>query len=130
MGSIPDMTMDRERLNQIDGSMPRLNAIPEGLRVSTRVARAPSHAACVKERPVPDRMPARRMRRAGCTMRPIRTRGRDELAAQHQRALAAGAARRARRFAGHRGRAMKELTPPLVIATDLAKTFDVSAHRG
>jgi peptide/nickel transport system ATP-binding protein len=28
MASIPDMEQDRERLNQIDGAMPRLNAIP------------------------------------------------------------------------------------------------------
>src|SRR5512144_1602250 len=28
MASIPDITMERERLNQIDGAMPRLNAIP------------------------------------------------------------------------------------------------------
>ncbi|HEY0824825.1 MAG TPA: ABC transporter ATP-binding protein, partial [Ramlibacter sp.] len=30
MASIPDMESDRERLNQIDGAMPRLNAIPPG----------------------------------------------------------------------------------------------------
>ena len=30
MASIPDMDSDRERLNQIDGAMPRLNAIPPG----------------------------------------------------------------------------------------------------
>ena len=30
MAAIPDITQDRERLNQIDGAMPRLNAIPPG----------------------------------------------------------------------------------------------------
>ena len=30
MASIPDMEEERERLNQIDGAMPRLNAIPPG----------------------------------------------------------------------------------------------------
>ena len=30
MAAIPDITQDRERLNQIDGAMPRLNAIPSG----------------------------------------------------------------------------------------------------
>jgi peptide/nickel transport system ATP-binding protein len=32
------MAQDRERLNQIDGAMPRLNAIPQGC-ASTRAAR-------------------------------------------------------------------------------------------
>jgi peptide/nickel transport system ATP-binding protein len=33
MAAIPDITVDRERLNQIDGAMPRLNAIPRRLRL-------------------------------------------------------------------------------------------------
>ncbi|WP_431275347.1 ABC transporter ATP-binding protein [Variovorax ureilyticus] len=40
MASIPDMTMDRERLNQIDGAMPRLNAIPSGCAFNPRCPRA------------------------------------------------------------------------------------------
>ncbi|MBB3177266.1 ABC transporter ATP-binding protein [Variovorax sp. Sphag1AA] len=39
MASIPDMTMDRERLNQIDGAMPRLNAIPTGCAFNPRCPR-------------------------------------------------------------------------------------------
>ncbi|MBO9513438.1 MAG: ABC transporter ATP-binding protein [Variovorax sp.] len=39
MASIPDMTMDRERLNQIDGAMPRLNAIPAGCAFNPRCPR-------------------------------------------------------------------------------------------
>lgn len=36
MAAIPDMTVDRERLFQIDGSMPRLNAIPAGCAYNPR----------------------------------------------------------------------------------------------
>jgi oligopeptide/dipeptide ABC transporter ATP-binding protein len=38
MGSIPAMDEDRERLLQIDGSMPRLTAIPTGLRVQSALS--------------------------------------------------------------------------------------------
>jgi len=36
MASIPDMDSDCERLNQIDGAMPRLNAIPQGCAFNPR----------------------------------------------------------------------------------------------
>jgi peptide/nickel transport system ATP-binding protein len=36
MASIPDMSVDRERLAQIDGAMPRLNAIPTGCAFNPR----------------------------------------------------------------------------------------------
>ena len=36
MASIPDMEEERERLNQIDGAMPRLNAIPPGCAFNPR----------------------------------------------------------------------------------------------
>ncbi|MDP3606665.1 MAG: ABC transporter ATP-binding protein, partial [Polaromonas sp.] len=36
MEAIPDITLDRERLNQIDGAMPRLNAIPQGCAFNPR----------------------------------------------------------------------------------------------
>jgi ABC-type dipeptide/oligopeptide/nickel transport system ATPase component len=36
MAAIPDITVDRERLNQIDGAMPRLNAIPAGCAYNPR----------------------------------------------------------------------------------------------
>jgi peptide/nickel transport system ATP-binding protein len=39
MGSIPDMDEDRERLLQIDGAMPRLNAIPTGCAFNPRCPR-------------------------------------------------------------------------------------------
>jgi len=49
MGSIPAMDEDRERLLQIDGAMPRLNAIPPGCAFNPRCDRASDH--CRSERP-------------------------------------------------------------------------------
>jgi peptide/nickel transport system ATP-binding protein len=49
MGSIPAMDEDRERLLQIDGAMPRLNAIPAGCAFNPRCPRVV--ARCRSERP-------------------------------------------------------------------------------
>ena len=49
MASIPDMEGERERLNQIDGAMPRLNAIPRGCAYHPRCPRA--FERCSRERP-------------------------------------------------------------------------------
>ncbi|MGA1286186.1 MAG: ABC transporter ATP-binding protein [Rubrivivax sp.] len=49
MGSIPAMDEDRERLVQIDGAMPRLNAIPSGCAFHPRCPKAV--ARCSRERP-------------------------------------------------------------------------------
>ena len=54
MAAIPDMTQDRERLNQIDGAMPRLNAIPKGCAYNPRCPQ--TFERCRNERP--DLMPA------------------------------------------------------------------------
>ncbi|MGZ5180691.1 MAG: ABC transporter ATP-binding protein [Ramlibacter sp.] len=54
MASIPDMTIERERLNQIDGAMPRLNAIPPGCAYNPRCPRA--FERCRQQRP--DLLPA------------------------------------------------------------------------
>jgi peptide/nickel transport system ATP-binding protein len=54
MGSIPAMDEDRERLLQIDGAMPRLNAIPRGCAFNPRCSQA--FDRCRSERP--DLMPA------------------------------------------------------------------------
>ena len=54
MASIPDMEQDRERLNQIDGAMPRLNAIPKGCAFNPRCPRV--FDRCSVERP--DLLPA------------------------------------------------------------------------
>jgi peptide/nickel transport system ATP-binding protein len=49
MGSIPSLSGATERLAQIDGAMPRLDAIPEGCAFHPRCARA--FARCRAERP-------------------------------------------------------------------------------
>lgn len=49
MASIPDMDSDRERLAQIDGAMPRLNAIPSGCAFNPRCTQV--HARCLADRP-------------------------------------------------------------------------------
>jgi len=54
MGSIPSMSVDAERLAQIEGAMPRLTAIPPGCAFHPRCTRA--FARCSRERP--DLLPA------------------------------------------------------------------------
>jgi peptide/nickel transport system ATP-binding protein len=49
MGSIPAMDDTRERLLQIDGSMPRLNAIPPGCAFNPRCPQVTDR--CRQERP-------------------------------------------------------------------------------
>jgi peptide/nickel transport system ATP-binding protein len=49
MAAIPDITQDRERLYQIDGAMPRLNAIPPGCAYNPRCPRV--FDRCHIERP-------------------------------------------------------------------------------
>ena len=49
MGSIPAMDLDRERLLQIDGAMPRLNAIPRGCAFNPRCPKV--FERCREERP-------------------------------------------------------------------------------
>ncbi|MFZ5543590.1 MAG: ABC transporter ATP-binding protein [Pseudomonadota bacterium] len=49
MGSIPSMEEDRERLLQIDGAMPRLNAIPTGCAFHPRCPKA--FDRCHQQRP-------------------------------------------------------------------------------
>ena len=49
MAAIPDIEVDRERLNQIDGAMPRLNAIPRGCAYNPRCPRV--FERCLQERP-------------------------------------------------------------------------------
>ena len=49
MGSIPSMDDDRERLLQIDGAMPRLNAIPTGCAFNPRCPQV--FDRCRRERP-------------------------------------------------------------------------------
>ena len=49
MACIPDMTQDRENLHQIDGAMPRLNAIPKGCAFNPRCERV--FGKCLEDRP-------------------------------------------------------------------------------
>jgi peptide/nickel transport system ATP-binding protein len=49
MGSIPSMSQEAERLAQIDGSMPRLTAIPSGCAFNPRCPRVMER--CRRERP-------------------------------------------------------------------------------
>ncbi|MFN7695558.1 MAG: ABC transporter ATP-binding protein [Burkholderiales bacterium] len=49
MAAIPDMSQDRERLHQIDGAMPRLNAIPPGCAFNPRCTKVGPR--CHRERP-------------------------------------------------------------------------------
>jgi peptide/nickel transport system ATP-binding protein len=49
MGSIPKITRRDEKLAQIDGAMPRLNAIPQGCAFNPRCPRV--FARCLAERP-------------------------------------------------------------------------------
>ncbi len=49
MGAIPDITQDREKLSQIDGAMPRLNAIPNGCAFNPRCPKV--FDRCRSERP-------------------------------------------------------------------------------
>ena len=49
MAAIPDISQDRERLNQIDGAMPRLNAIPTGCAFNPRCPKV--FERCRQERP-------------------------------------------------------------------------------
>ena len=49
MACIPDMSVDRDRLHQIDGAMPRLNAIPPGCAFNPRCDRV--FDRCRSQRP-------------------------------------------------------------------------------
>ena len=87
MAAIPDMTMDRERLNQIDGAMPRLNAIPPGCAYNPRCPRA--FDRCLVQRPGLMHAGATQ---AACWLHDATDphRGQAELATRREQMLAAG----------------------------------------
>ncbi|MGA0796328.1 MAG: ABC transporter ATP-binding protein [Quisquiliibacterium sp.] len=58
MGSIPTLTQESDRLLQIPGAMPRLNAIPPGCAFNPRCAHA--FDRCRSDRPDPIKRPGRR----------------------------------------------------------------------
>jgi len=68
MAAIPDISQDRERLNQIDGAMPRLNAIPSGCAYHPRCPQA--FDKCRSQRP--DLMNAGATR-AACWLHEVQT---------------------------------------------------------
>ncbi len=68
MGSIPSMDIERERLMQIDGAMPRLNAIPSGCAFNPRCPQV--FDRCRNERP--DLVPAGATR-AACWLHAAQT---------------------------------------------------------
>jgi peptide/nickel transport system ATP-binding protein len=116
MACIPDMSQDRERLHQIDGAMPRLNAIPAGCAYNPRCEKV--FDRCHVERP--DLLPAGATR-AACWLH-----------AQAGARMSADMIEKAVLAAQNRGACSAEVPAaapeaPLVRATDLAKTFDVSA---
>jgi peptide/nickel transport system ATP-binding protein len=49
MAAIPDIKVEVERLNQIDGAMPRLNAIPQGCAFNPRCTQKIDR--CMTDRP-------------------------------------------------------------------------------
>ena len=59
MGSIPKLGHDRERLASIDGSMPRLSAVPSGCAFHPRCPRA--FEPCARERPELEQVDATRV---------------------------------------------------------------------
>ena len=65
MAAIPDIDVDRERLHQIDGAMPRLNAIPAGCAYHPRCPQAQER--CHLDRPV---LMAAGATRAACWLHP------------------------------------------------------------
>ena len=87
MAAIPDMSSDRERLHQIDGAMPRLNAIPTGCAYNPRCVRV--FDRCLTERP--DLIEAGATRAACWLHDPTDPhRGHDAIVAAHGAALVAG----------------------------------------
>ena len=101
MGSIPAMDEDRERLLQIDGAMPRLNAIPRGLRLQS--ALPAGFDRCLRRAARPAAPPARHA--AACWLHEA-PRDRARMSADLENAVPG---------------------QPLVEVETCAKTFDVSA---
>ena len=151
MASIPDIDGDDERLHQIDGSMPRLNAIPSGCAYHPRCAHALPR--CAQQRP---ELQAVGQGLAACWLidanAPAQAMVEESLAsamagapsarsgllgsAANPSPLPAPPARVAPangtvQFTGHpdhrASAAGPQPTPPLVQVRDLARHFDVSA---
>ena len=129
MGSIPAMDEDRERLLQIDGAMPRLNAIPSGCAFHPRCAYAVQK--CTRERP--ELMTQGEGATVACwrageegLLRPSGPRN-DALEGARDDNVGGLGADRSYVMARHEGpKPSPTLPPPLLEVTHLSKTFDVS----
>ena len=132
MASIPDIDGDDERLHQIDGSMPRLNAIPSGCAYHPRCAHALPR--CAQQRP---ELQAVGQGLAACWLidanAPAHAMVQDSLASAMAGAPAArvAPANGTVQFTGHPDHRASAAGPqhptPLVQVRDLARHFDVSA---
>jgi peptide/nickel transport system ATP-binding protein len=131
MASIPDIDGDDERLHQIDGSMPRLNAIPTGCAYHPRCAHA--LARCAQQRP---ELHAVGQGLAACWLIDAATPAQGWVGGQQTRAEGMGPQGHALADA-HPARAIgrpdttspagSQPPTPLVQVRDLARHFDVSA---
>ena len=83
MAAIPDMTMDRERLNQIDGAMPRLNAIPRGCAYNPRCPRVFDRCLRRAARPAQRRRDPRGLLAARCARARRRSTASAGMSARH-----------------------------------------------
>ncbi|CAN1487239.1 COG1123 ATPase components of various ABC-type transport systems, contain duplicated ATPase [Burkholderiaceae bacterium] len=132
MASIPDIDGDDERLHQIDGSMPRLNAIPSGCAYHPRCAHALPR--CAQQRP---ELQAVGQGLAACWLidanAPAHAMVEESLASAMAGAPAArvAPANGTVQFTGHPDHRASAAGPqhptPLVQVRDLARHFDVSA---
>jgi oligopeptide/dipeptide ABC transporter ATP-binding protein len=132
MASIPDIDGDDERLHQIDGSMPRLNAIPSGCAYHPRCAHALPR--CTQQRP---ELQSVGQGLAACWLidanAPAHAMVQDSLASAMVGAPAARVdpANGTVQFTGHPDHRASAAGPqpptPLVQVRDLARHFDVSA---
>ena len=132
MASIPDIDGDDERLHQIDGSMPRLNAIPSGCAYHPRCAHALPR--CAQQRP---ELQAVGQGLAACWLIDANAPAHAMVEASLASAMAGAPAARVApangtvQFTGHPDHRASAAGPqpptPLVQVRDLARHFDVSA---
>ena len=127
MGSIPAMDDDRERLLQIDGVMPRLNAIPCGCAFHPRCPQV--QARCTQERP--ELMPAGATKAACWLVREGQAKPANAMVDATPRGRSMNRSTNADNPTTDAAAAATipaaNTTGPLVEVTNLAKVFDVSA---
>ena len=126
MASIPDIDGDDERLHQIDGSMPRLNAIPSGCAYHPRCAHALPR--CAQQRP---ELQSVGQGLAACWLidepTPAKALVGEAIAIAAPNSPNAGPASISGDPGSSASAAGPQPTTPLVQVRDLARHFDVSA---